>query len=77
MELSYIHPTPPYPPLLGPTARARGERMNLFERWLDVRLGCEMKDEVSMEGFGIALKDVGELLEWSGWGVLYSGSARV
>lgn len=46
-EPAYIHLPPSYPPLVGPAALARGERNNLFERFLDVRLPTDFEHSPS------------------------------
>ncbi|ORY75379.1 N-terminal glutamine amidase-domain-containing protein [Leucosporidium creatinivorum] len=63
-----LHPPPTaLPASPRPSSPRPRETMNLFERWLDVRMGSELEGEGRREGFGVVLKDVGELLGWSGW----------
>ncbi|BGP45780.1 hypothetical protein JCM10450v2_001610 [Rhodotorula kratochvilovae] len=68
----YIHPIPPYPPLCGSHAAARGETHNLWTRFLEMRLPHERRrgraegEKASEEGEGFerVLSGVEELLTY-------------
>lgn len=40
-ELAYIKPPPPYPPIAGSKALARGETNNLWTRFLDMNVPAD------------------------------------
>ncbi|GAA5843889.1 hypothetical protein JCM9279_000177 [Rhodotorula babjevae] len=67
----YLKPVPPYPPICGTAAAARGATHNLWTRFLDVRLPRERERGPSAgsateeSGYGRVLEGVDELLAYS------------
>ncbi|GAA5890913.1 hypothetical protein JCM8208_003095 [Rhodotorula glutinis] len=66
----YLQPVPPYPPICGTAAAARGETHNLWTRFLDVRLPRERESGSSAGSaddesrYGRVLEGTDELLEY-------------
>jgi len=64
-QAQYIHTPPSHAPICGPLARERGERDNLWTKFLDIRLPREREEVERMEEcYGVVLERPEELCEY-------------